>query len=137
MTEIALHGLIMHTTSRLEELPAEILQRILALGNCENALAFLRTNRSLRLIANDRQVFKSIIDIRNGYRGQRWTRLPLTLESPIIDWARYALADSKVRSLPLQPSNDLHPNGHPNLTTSDTSRWLPHLILSHRMYPIL
>ena len=107
---------------KLDRLPIETLRRIASLGACEAALALSKVNRTLYAACNDRLVFKAIIDNRNGYGGPKWHHhLPLSMESPVSSWARYALADSKAaqdRSSSLDPER--------------IAPWVPHLVVYHR-----
>ncbi|CAD6574884.1 MAG: hypothetical protein ASARMPRED_006960 [Alectoria sarmentosa] len=82
--------------TKLDGLPVEILGRIASIGTCEAALALSKVNRILHTACNDRLVYKAILDNRNGNGGQEWQhRIPLSMESPVSSWARYALADSR------------------------------------------
>lgn len=111
----------------LDTLPVETLRRIISFLPCESALTLQKTNRRLHRVSHDRQVFKSIIANRNGRGGTAWTRVPLTLESSIEDWARYALADSVARRLM---------EGEDESMVEKVEEWLPHLMFCHRLYTL-
>ena len=109
---------------RLDELPFEILRHIASLGNCEAVLALSEVNNTLRAACNDRGVYKALIDNRNGYKTPEWPHhLPLTMQSPVSSWARYALADSKA----------VHNNASNFKLTSIVS-WAPQLFAYHRKF---
>lgn len=116
-----------HYVSKLDTLPIELLRRICSFGLCESALTLLKVNRRLHQACNDRQVFKSIIENRNGYGGKCWTYLPLTLSSSVENWARYALADSKARRLMDGDGEWDDTNGKEGVDD-----WLPKLMASQR-----
>ena len=86
-------------------------------------MALIKVNKTLNLACNDPLVYKAIIENRNGNGGPQWQHhLPLSLDSPVSSWARYALADSKAacaRTLSLQPA---------------MMSWVPQLIAHHRQY---
>ena len=109
---------------RLDELPVEILRHIASLGNCETVLALSEVNNTLRAACNDCWVYKALIDNRNGYGTPKWPHhLPLTMQSPVSSWARYALADSKA----------IHDNAsNPKLTS--IASWAPQLFAHHREF---
>ncbi|KAL6720920.1 hypothetical protein ACLMJK_000019 [Lecanora helva] len=85
------------SNATFEKLPAELLQRIASLGPCESTLALAKVSKKVRDACNDRQVYIAVIKNCNGYEGSSWNSVPLTNESPLSSWARYALADSKAR----------------------------------------
>ena len=108
--------------SGLDRLPIEILRHIAAIGTCEAALALSKVNKTLRTACHDRLVFKAIIDNRNGNEGPAWRHhLPLSMETPVSSWARYALADSKA-------AQD-HASGP---ETAKLVSWAPQLMVYHR-----
>ena len=107
---------------RLDELPFEIIRHIASLGNCEAVLALSEVNKTLRAACNDSWVYKALIDNRHGYRTPAWPHhLPLTMQSPVSSWARYALADSKA----------VHDNAS-NLKVASIVSWAPQLLVYHR-----
>ena len=107
---------------KLDALPIEIIRRIASLGNCEAALALSKVNRTIRTACHDWLVYKAILDNGNGNGGPAWQhRPPLSMESPVSSWARYALADSKA--------------AHSNHLTFDPEAfvsWAPQLMAYHR-----
>lgn len=108
-------------SSKLDALPVEILQLIASVGACEAALALCRVNRALRLACNDRLVYKAILDNRNGAGSPKWQHcLPLSMQSPTLSWARYALADSKAAQYHTM-----------SLDLKDCVSWLPQLMACH------
>ena len=108
-------------SSRLDALPVEILHRIASLGTCEAALALSRVNKALYLACNDCLVYKAILDNRNGTGGPKWQHcLPLSMQSPISSWARYALAESKAAQYHTM-----------SLNLRDCVSWLPQLLAYH------
>ena len=110
---------------KLDQLPVEILRHIASLGNCEAVLALSEVNSTLRAACNDRWVYKAIIDNRNGSRTPPWPHhLPLTMQSPVSSWARYALADSK--AVHLNPSH---------FEVTSFVSWAPQLYVHHRKFP--
>ena len=112
----------MRETIRLDELPVEILRHIASLANCEAVLALSEVNNTLRAACNDPWVYKALIDNRNGYRTPAWPHhLPLTMQSPVSSWARYALADSKA----------VHDYAS-NLKVASIVSWVPQLLIYHR-----
>ena len=92
---------------KLDKLPFELLQRIVSLGPCESIFSLTRVNRSIHRACNDRQAFKAIIKNSNGFIGPEWNLMPLSNDSPLSAWARYALADSKARQWPAEYPRDL------------------------------
>ena len=109
---------------RLDQLPVEVLRHIASLGNCETVLALSEVNNTLRAACNDPWVYKALIDNRNGYRAPEWPHhLPLTMQSPVSSWARYALADSKAS----------HDNAS-NFTLTSIVSWAPQLFAHHRRF---
>lgn len=109
-------------TCELDGLPVEILRHIAAVGTCEAALALSKVNKTLHTACYDRLVFKAIIDNRNGNEGPRWQHhLPLSMETPVSSWARYALADSKAAQ-----DHVLGPEPH------ELASWAPQLMAYHR-----
>ncbi len=119
-----LHDTMTSESSKLDRLPTEILRRIASVATCEAVLASSKVNRTLRAACNDPLVYKAIIDNHNGNGGPRWYHhLPLSMQSPVSSWARYALADSRAahdRIASLKP-------------TSIVS-WAPQLIAYHRQF---
>ena len=108
-------------SSKLDALPVEILHHIASVGACEAALALSGVNRALRLACNDRLVYKAILDNRNGAGGPKWQHcLPLSMQSPISSWARYALADSKAAQYHTM-----------SLDLKGCVSWLPQLMAYH------
>ena len=109
---------------KLDQLPVEILRHIASLGNCEAVLALSEVNNTLRAACNDRWVYKALIDNRNGSSTPAWPHhLPLTMQSPLSSWARYALADSKaVRHKPSE------------FKLTSIVSWAPSLFAHHRKF---
>ena len=108
----------------LDQLPVEILRHIASLANCEAVLALSEVNSTLRAACNDRWVYKALIHNRNGSGAPAWPHhLPLTMQSPVSSWARYALADSKA----------LHHDA-PNFKFTSIVSWAPHLFAHHRKF---
>ena len=106
---------------KLDRLPIEIIRRIASVATCEAVVALSQVNRTLHAACNDALVYKAIIDNRNGNGGPGWHHhLPLSMQSPVSSWARYALADSKAAQDRLKP-------------TSIVS-WAPQLIAYHRQF---
>lgn len=109
---------------KLDELPIEIVRRIASIGACEAALALSKVNRTLRAACHDTLVYKAIINNRNGNGGSEWKHnLPLSVESPVSSWARYALADSLATH-----GNIL------SLAPRSTIPWAPQLLVYHRKF---
>ena len=118
----ATHETMHSAPYKLDQLPVEVLRHIASLGNCEAVLALSEVNNTLRAACNDRWVYKALIDNRNGSRTPAWPHhLPLTMQSPVSSWARYALADSKA----------VHLNASNAEPTSVVS-WAPQLFAHHR-----
>lgn len=84
-------------SQKLDGLPIEIIQRIATFCDCISVFELSKTNKILYEACNDRQVFKVIIENRNGYDGPVWDSIPITSESSRDVWARWALADLKGR----------------------------------------
>lgn len=109
-------------SSKLDELPVEIVRRIASVGACEAALALSKVNTTLHAACHDTLVYRAIINNRNGNGGSEWNHnLPLSIESPVSSWARYALADS------LAPQGNIS-----SLTPRLTTIWAPQLLVYHR-----
>lgn len=108
---------------KLDALPVEVLQRIASLGPCESTFALLRVNKAIYYACNDRQVFRAIVRNCNGHLGPDWTTVPLSNDSPMSSWARYALADSKARQWAAKSPTDVVSLG---------LRWAPQLMASSR-----
>ena len=109
---------------KLDQLPVEILRHIASLGNCEAVLALSEVNNTLRAACNDPWVYKALINDRIKSSTPSWPRhLPLTMQSPVSSWARYALADSKA-------------NRHitSNLKLTPIVSWAPQLFAHHRRF---
>lgn len=108
----------------LQDLPVEILHRILIHGSAESTLALCKVNRKLRSICYDPLVFLHIIreDTRTGSsRNKQWTkRLDLDHETDAGVLAKWALADSKARGVCL-------------INTANVLRWLPQLQIAGGM----
>ena len=108
--------------TKLDRLPVEILGYIASVGTCEAALALSKVNRTLHAACSDRLVYSAILDNRNGNGGPKWQhRIPLSMESPVSSWARYALADSKAaqdHTVSLEPRS--------------FASWAPQLMAYHR-----
>lgn len=82
---------------KLDRLPVEIIQCIAAFCACISVFELSKTNKVMYEACNDRQIFKVIIENRNGYDGPVWDSIPLTAEFSRDAWARWALADLKGR----------------------------------------
>lgn len=110
--------------TKLDSLPIEILRLIASVGTCESALALSAVNKILRSACHDPSIYKVIIDNRNGNVGPEWRHsLPLTMQSPVSAWARYALADFKAaqdHTLSLEPEK--------------LGFWAPQLVAYHRKF---
>ena len=108
--------------SRLDRLPLEVLRLIVSVGTCEAVLALSEVNKILRAVCYDPLVYKAVIDNCNRNRRRRWQHhLPLSMESPVSSWARYALADSKAANLAA-------------LETATSQSWAPQLMAYHRQF---
>ena len=119
----------------LDSLPVEIVRRIAVVGPFESTLALRKVNHALRRACTDRLVFRGIIDTGNGSSVDMpiWQSYPLTLQSPILSWEQYALADSKAR----QVFSNQNVNEPAALMTNSQkfvnwAIWAPQLIASHR-----
>ena len=110
----------------LDKLPLELLQRIISLGPCESILSLTKVNRNIHRACNDRQVFKAVIKTCNSFDGPEWKSIPLSNDSPLSAWARYALADSKARQWPTE-----YPKGLAELRSSFLA-WAPQLMAASR-----
>ena len=109
------------TTPKFDQLPTEVLRRIISLSTCEAALALLRVSTRLHRLCNDRLVFKSIIENRPEGKVPTWQCPPLSIDAPTSTWARYALADSKAVAQTTRPWIEGFPS------------WAPQLMVLHRM----
>ena len=106
---------------KLDQLPMEVLHRIISLCTCEAALALMKVNTLLHRACNDSLVFKSVLENRHGGELPTWQFTALSIDSPTSTWARYALADSKAAARPSKPWID------------GFTSWAPHLMALHRM----
>ena len=107
-----------------DRLPVEIQRRIISYGPCESALALMKVNKTLYETCNDRLLFKSIIDNRNGPNTPNRYSHVLSINSPVHAWACYALADSKAATWSTDQPPDRFLSWVPQLTALDCKVYL-------------
>lgn len=83
---------------KLDTLPAEILERIASDTSCQDVLALSKVNRTFNRVCYSVHVFKSMIEVGNGYGDANWQCYALTNDDSTATWARYALVDSIARA---------------------------------------
>ena len=111
--------------SKLDTLPFDILYRIASVGDCDAALSLSMVNKALRAACNNHLVHKAIREKFDGTPDSKWQHhLPLSKESPVSSWARYALADSKAAQ---------HQTS--SIKTEVLMSWAPQLMAHHRKFP--
>ena len=67
-------------------------------------------------ICNDPLIFKALVHNGNGHDGPAWACVPLTPDALTSSWARYALADSRLR----------------RFESRNVMAWIPQLMASRR-----
>ena len=108
------------TALRLDALPLEIQQRIIAFTSLRTVLNITLVNRALHTVCESRAVFKGLIDNRNGHGGDVWQSPQFPGHTELDAWKRYALADDLTIKFEATSYKD------------DTS-WVPQLIALRRM----
>ena len=135
------------TLPSLASLSRELIHYIISLANCSSALKLRLVCRAFHSICGSRILFRELIDNGNGLSdlhpsNPRWTysELVLSLQQPVNVWARYALADQKVRELSIFPRRDLSPTGleidvrPEQILPTRFESWIPQLCALHRRY---
>ncbi|KAL8902420.1 MAG: hypothetical protein Q9207_004728 [Kuettlingeria erythrocarpa] len=106
---------------RLDTLPLELREKIVAFGSYATLRNLSLTNRALYQACRSRAVIKAILYNHNGRGGRKWRYPCLPVEAPFSHWARYALADLKATET-VSDVTVLSRYG-------DSMRWAPQLML--------
>jgi hypothetical protein len=93
---------VLKSKHKLDQVPLEIIRRIVVSGPCENALVLCCVNRKLREICYDPLLFKDIVGNGNGSNHPEstswWNTAVGTTDEKASVAARWALADSRANA---------------------------------------
>lgn len=117
----------MATGPRLDTLPLELREKIVAFGSYATLRDISLTSRALYQACRSLPVIKAILYNHNGCGGRKWRYPCLPVEAPFSDWARYALADLKTT----ETVSDLTVLS----MYGDSMLWAPQLMLLQRASP--
>jgi hypothetical protein len=120
---------------QLDTLPIEIIHRIASEGSCKAVLAFRSVCHALHHACSAVVIMKRILDrssIQSPDYAQHsrpaWYYGVLSLESPFLTWARYALAHEEMEGF-IKDAETRH--GNRQLREINMASWLPQLLALH------